>query len=216
MYFGNLELRELLKCLYRDLFKYYIVRSIRKANSDTYDITFLEEKFQEELEQTRFLGVGNPSESGVHLLYYFRQENELQKKYFINTHEIFKQVEEERIVDSSVEKYLRTDLANPKIKRYIFIDDFCVSGSQAKEYSKDIVSNIKKLDSTIEVSYFMLFSTEYGKQQVEKSTQFDLVKSIFTIDESFRCFSDDSRYYAGSSVEIPSKLTTSFRGKVTT
>ena len=28
---------------------------------------------------TGFLGVATPSESGVHLLYYFRQENNLQK-----------------------------------------------------------------------------------------------------------------------------------------
>src|ERR1700741_4331154 len=32
MYFGNIELRELLKCLYRDLFKYEIVKKIRQAN----------------------------------------------------------------------------------------------------------------------------------------------------------------------------------------
>lgn len=195
MYFGNLELRELLKCVYRDLFRYEIIKRIRKENGDTLDSVLLESKFQEELAKTRFLGVGNPSESGVHMLYYFRQENLLPKDYFINTHEIFKQIEEERTIDSCIEKYLRADLANPKIKRYVFIDDFCVSGTQAKSYSREIIDSLKKLDPTIEANYFMLFATEAGKNEVVKKTKFDLVKSIYTIDDSFKCFSPDSRYY---------------------
>lgn len=195
MYFGNIELRELLKCLYRDLFKYDIVKKIRLSNGNTHDSVLLEAGFNEQLEQTRFLGVGNPSESGVHLLYYFRQENGLPKKYFINTHEIFKQVEEQRLVDDSIEIFLKTELTNRKIKRYVFIDDFCVSGTQAKEYSKDIVENIKKLDSTVEIAYLMLFGTEDGINEVKKRTRFDTVKSVFTIDRSFKCFSDHSRFY---------------------
>lgn len=205
MYFGNIELRELLKCLYRDHFKYEIIKKIRRANSDTMDSNLLETSFQEELEQTRFLGVGNPSESGVHLLYYFRQENELPKKYFLNTHEIFKQVEEQHLVDGAIETILKTDLANNKIKRYIFIDDFCVSGTQGKEYSKDIVTNIKKLNSTVEVDYLMLFGTEEGIKEVKTHTQFNLVKSIFTIDKSFKCFSENSRIYSSNGVAEISK-----------
>ena len=38
MYFGNIELRELLKSVYRDLFKYPIVESIRKKNKDFINI----------------------------------------------------------------------------------------------------------------------------------------------------------------------------------
>ncbi|NOS94390.1 MAG: hypothetical protein HOP30_20950 [Cyclobacteriaceae bacterium] len=195
MYFGNIELRELLKCLYRDLFKYEIVKKIRQSNQNTHDSDLLENSFFEQLEQTRFLGVGNPSESGVHLLYYFRQENGLAKKYFINTHEIFKQVEEQQLVNDSIETFLKTKLSNPKIKRYIFIDDLCVSGSQAKEYSKDIVTIIKKLDPTVEVAYLMLIGTEEGIREVKKYTKFDAVKAVFTIDQSFKCFSEYSRFY---------------------
>lgn len=89
MYFSNREMRELLKSLYRDLFRYPIIQEIRKSNSDTNDFAFIDEKYQEELKRTRFLGVGNPSESGSHLLYYFRQENSLPKDLFVNSHEIF-------------------------------------------------------------------------------------------------------------------------------
>ena len=79
MYFGNIELRELLKCVFRDLFKYPIVAEIRQNNGNSKDVVLIDKMFKEELSKTRFLGVGNPSESGVHLLYYFRQENNLEK-----------------------------------------------------------------------------------------------------------------------------------------
>ena len=41
MYFGSREIRELLGALYRDLVKYPIVASIRKANRNTRDIDLL-------------------------------------------------------------------------------------------------------------------------------------------------------------------------------
>src|ERR1035437_2980520 len=89
MYFGNKELRLLLISLYRDLYKYPLVSEIRRKNQDTIDIELINSEFNKVLKKTKFLGVGNPSESGVHLLYYFRQECKLNKKYFINSGEIF-------------------------------------------------------------------------------------------------------------------------------
>jgi len=181
MYFGNLELRELLKCIYRDLFKYPIVEAIRRKNNNSKDVAFIDEMFKEELDKTRFLGIGNPSESGVHLLYYFRQENNLGKENFINTHEIFK---------------------DPCVKRFVFIDDFCGSGSQAKRYSKDIVEQIKLIDPEIEVNYLMLFGTEDGINAIKRLNKFDRVEAIFSIDKSFKCFSDVSRYFSKPTGEI--------------
>lgn len=196
MYFGNLELRELLKCVFRDLFKYPIVAEIRKNNGNSTDVSFINGIFNEELSKTRFLGVGNPSESGVHLLYYFRQENELGKDNFINTHEIFKtnliKEKDENGVDIS---RIEVKIKNTDIKRYVFIDDFCGSGTQAKEYSKEIVEQIKHINKDIEVNYLMLFGTEEGISSVKSETKFDRVETVFSIDNSFKCFSDVSRYF---------------------
>jgi hypothetical protein len=97
------------------------------------DAALIRGRFQETLDATRFLGIGNPSESGVHLLYYYRQENQLKKKYFITAHEIF-----------SIENGKRV-LRYPGVTRYVFIDDFCGSGSQGKRYSKDILAELKAL-----------------------------------------------------------------------
>lgn len=197
MYFGNEELRQLLLSLYRDLFKYPIVSTIRKNNGHTTNITFINQEFQKELNSTRFLGVGNPSESGVHMLYYFRQECDLSKTFFINTSDIFKieKVTEDK-PDGTKRIYLNSELKDTTIKRYVFIDDFCGSGSQAKSYLKNLVDNIKFKEPTAQVCYYMLFGTTHGIKEVQSCGVFDDVKAVFSIDESFKAFSANSRIYS--------------------
>ncbi len=194
LYFGNREMRELLKALYRDLYKYPIIADIRKKNGDTLDMHFLTLKFEEELRNTRFLGVGNPSESGTHLLYYFRQENALPKNLFIHTHHIFKRSSDRGLLE----------IRFPEVNRYVFIDDLCGSGSQAIEYSKDIVEDLKRLDSSCCVSYFSIFAVKNGLKEVRSKTKFDSVETIFELDETYECFNPNSRYFvnADSAIEI--------------
>ena len=196
MYFGNEELRELLTSLYRDLFKYPIIADIRHKNADTLDCTFIEQEFKKELDATKFLGVGNPSESGVHLLYYFRQECKISKRYFINSSDIF---ETHKVSDQdpagNPRTYLKTELKSKTIKRYVFIDDFCGSGNQATLYLKPIAENIKFEMPDAEIKYLMLFSTAKGLDEVRKIAEFDTVEAVFVLDESFKAFSTDSRYF---------------------
>ena len=58
IYFGSQEIRELLRSLFRDIFKYNIIERIRRDHANTKDRTFIETKFHEELKATRFLPVG--------------------------------------------------------------------------------------------------------------------------------------------------------------
>lgn len=189
MYFGSRQMRVLLKALYRDKYKYPIVEQIRRANEDTLDVPFIQAQFQQTLDATRFLGIGNPSESGVHLLYYFRQENQLRKKYFINAHEIFSAEADKRI------------LRFPQVTRYVFIDDFCGSGSQGKRYSTDILAELKKLSPTSIVSYHVLFATSDGLNSLRSDTLFDAVECIYELDSTFKCFGSNSRYFKTTPVE---------------
>jgi len=209
MFFGSSQVRELLLSLYRDLYKYPIIEKIRKLNLDTTDAAFLTEGFNRELRSMRFLGVGNPSESGVHLLYYFRQENKLHKDLFINSSEVFVRKGAEhrfRFVAALVRRFPKlhrfiprsrfyTEVADPTIARYVFIDDICGSGSQARGYLGKLVKDLKIVNPQAEVSYFMLFGTEKGVKNVKALGIFDRVEAVFTIDDSFRAFSRDSRYY---------------------
>jgi hypothetical protein len=153
MYFGNLQIRELLKALYRDLFKYPIVERIRTENGDTVDSQFISAAFRKELRRTRFLGMGNPSESGYYLLYFFRQENRLPKSLFIHSHQIFDRYG----APFRCLRRRKTSLRLPEVTRYVFIDDLCGSGSQAIYYSEQIVRDLKKLKKNSEVSYYAFF-----------------------------------------------------------
>ncbi|MGR3175016.1 MAG: phosphoribosyltransferase-like protein [Candidatus Scalindua sp.] len=186
MYFGSRQIRELLKALFRDSYKYPIVESIRKANGDTTDVKFLSNKFNDELAKTRFVGIGNPSGSGSHLLYYFRQENQLPEVLFINSRQILK-------------KHGRSSpptLHFPNVRRYVFIDDICGSGTQAKTYSEKILKGIKSItNEDIRFEYYMLFSTKKGLEKIDNETLFDKSSAVFELDDSYKCFGSESRYF---------------------
>ncbi len=197
LYFGMREIRELLKSLFRDLYRYRIVSAIRRSNGDTLDRRFIEKKFQDELLATRFMGTGNPSESGSHLLYYFRQENRLGKKHFIHPHEIF----------GPVGKGAGPTIREPSVVRYVFIDDLCGSGSQAERYSKHIVTALKAISPKVEVAYYVLFATSVGLDKVRNLKKFDQVDCVVELDLSFKCFSDVARIYDGVDGPYDKKLT---------
>lgn len=184
MYFGSLQMRELLKGAFRDVYKYRVIEQIRQNNHHTTDLTFIKDEFNNILQKTRFLGVGNPFESGTHLLYFFRQENRLPKKLFIDINELFDYQEDGTSV-----------LHFPDVDEYVFFDDFCGSGTQAKSYSKGIVARIRDLKPSANISYLMLFSTKAGKDHVRTKTKFNYVEAVVELDESFRCFGTDSRYF---------------------
>lgn len=183
MYFGDMQIREMLKAVYRDLICYPIIYRIRKENNDTTNEDMIRDKLNEQIRKTRFLGVGNPSESGCHLLYYFRQENRLDKDLFINSIEIF---------DDYTTSEVR--FADPNVQRYIFIDDFCSSGSQAIGYTKKLVENIKaqsiKAGVDISIEYFVLFGCRKGLSEVLDQVGFNRVDTIFELDRSYECFSE--------------------------
>jgi hypothetical protein len=190
MYFGSREMRELLKSIYRDKYRYSVIERIRKQNSDTTDGVLINKLFSCELNKTRFLGVGNPSESGTHLLYYFRQETGLGKDLFINTHEITKR------------SGGKVTLRNPHISEYVFIDDLCGSGDQACAYSYDIVNEIKSLNPAATVSYYVLFAMKDGISKVKSDSSFDVVDCIYQFDDTFKCFGETSRHFKNVSSPI--------------
>jgi len=192
LYFGSRQIRELLLALFRDCYKYPIIEQIRRSNGDTLDSNIIEPLFFEELDNTRFIGIGNPSESGSHLLYYFRQENNLPKKLFIHSHQVFARGRGDD----------KLHLRDAAVRRYVFIDDFCGSGDQGVEYSRELVEDIKTLNPNAHVSYYVLFGTYHGLQTVQTQSKFDVTTAIYQLDTSFRCFSPDSRFFQNSSPGI--------------
>src|ERR1700730_10394996 len=63
LYFGVAEIRQLLRVLFQDLCRRPTLTEIRRSNSDTIDLNRVDQLYEEALNRTRFLGIGNPSES---------------------------------------------------------------------------------------------------------------------------------------------------------
>lgn len=187
IYFGQVEIRSLLVSMYRDLFRTPAIHHIRRAHGNTTDTNFLFSEFQKQLEATKFLGVGNPSESGAHLLYYFRQENMLPRTAFINSHEIFSR----HTVGASQVLSVRDE----KIDSYVFIDDLCGSGTQAEQYSRDLVEPLRKLKPDVRIHYLVLFATDAGLKAVRDLNRYDNVASVYELDPSFMALEPASRIF---------------------
>lgn len=196
MYFGNSNIRALLRALYRDKFRAPILQEIRHYNGDTLDEDTIEKAYWERLKKTRFLGVGNPSESGVHLLYFFRQENHLPKQLFSNTDDLLENINNPKTIK------LRKDCQD--VEHIIFLDDLCGSGSQVRKDTnvKRCVQNLRQLKNCPKISYLMLFGTSVGIEKVRAAKLekkdiklFDEVETVIEFNDTYKCFSEHSRYF---------------------
>lgn len=185
MYFGAREIRVLLRALYRELFLLPLAQKVRLQT--TSEAEFIAE-LETELAATRFLGVGNPSESGVHLLYYFRQENLLGKGAFLDSAQIYT-IAAEDTCRRRVPRYA-------DVKRYIFLDDMCGSGETAVRYSSDLLPELISEKPDVELSYFSLFATTAGLDRVKRETVFGQSGAVYELDESYKWADASSRYLA--------------------
>ena len=202
MYFNNETTRELMHRLYEDLYKRPIVQKARKNRDNTKSTIILNKIFSEELKATRFLSIGNPSESSAHLLYYFRQENKLCRDLFVSPHQLITHKKNGDKYEASVNL---TD-----IRRVVLIDDFCGSGTQAKTFYDEIVTLLKNQCPSVNFSYYCLYALEKGLNRVKK-LGYDEVKSIFVLDESYMCFSNSSRYFKDEESELKERCLTMCR-----
>lgn len=182
VYFGGIQVRAMLKSLYRDKYKIPLISRIRLDSGNSTDLAYIGTRYFDELKETRFVGLGDASESGEHLLYFFRQENTLPKFVFMRDSEIISETDP-------------TGLKFPDVRRYIFIDDFCGSGRQGVEYAEKIVDEIKRKNPNIEICYYVLVGQDEGLQKIRDNANFDQVSAVYELDRSFRCFDDQSRLF---------------------
>lgn len=188
-YFGVREIRVLLTSLYRDIYEYHIIQEIRQQLNNTNDAAKVHDGFVKELEATRFLPMGNPSESGAHILYYFRQVNTIPTRLFANLHDL----SDGPLTDNS------STLRPPHLKRVVFIDDLLGSGQQAAQYSEDLIKDLRSLakrsGQTLKICYYVLFAKPDGLNKL-RSLDFDEVHAVHELDASQMAFDPSSRIYA--------------------
>ncbi|MCS5506764.1 hypothetical protein [Curtobacterium flaccumfaciens] len=197
-YFGGMEIRELLRCVYRDLYRYPIVQSVRNAQSVRPSAQVMRARIKAELSATRFLGIGSPAESGTHLLYLFRQVNHLPPSLFIS---------EADILDGPSYKE-STKFRDVNVRRLVYIDDLLGSGEQVKTYSKEFLADVRRIalktNQPLSMSYYTLFAKPDGLK-VARSLSFTDVAAVHELDSSSEAFSSDSRAYVGDLVDGVSK-----------
>jgi hypothetical protein len=190
IYFSKRLVREMLKSLYRDQFQGPLRRRLRKNLNNTRDSALIDRLYFDELNSTRFIGVGNPSESGAHLLYYFRQVNHLSKELFSDINSSFK-----TIVDRTGKITLVPH--HERVKRYIFFDDLVGTAEQSSVYLSKTLKQIRDGSSDVDIRFMCLFSKTEGLKKLNQPNLFDgKATSLFELDKTFSAFDDDSRYFA--------------------
>ena len=189
LFFGRNEIRELLRAMFQDLIRQPLMVNARTQQTDPDDFSAIHEEFEAEIDKTRFIGLGNPAESGTHILYHFRQVNKIPSAYFVNPHDLFTG----KLNDS------QTLWNSPSVTRLIFIDDFCGTGHQAEEMGRKYVSLMRDVATRcsvdISVWYLTLIATSDGLEYLRGSKWFDRVESVSELDSSYRVFDDKSQFY---------------------
>ncbi len=187
MYFGVNEIRALLRSLFRDTFRPQVAKEVRSKLDPSTALGEAGRLVDEELRRTRFVPLGNPSESSALLLYYFRQENGLPKDLFLHGSDIFDL--------TSIGSGAGLGVQDSNISRYVFIDDLCGSGKQGLEYSDRVVKPLKGISPAAKAYYYPIFGLSDGIQYLRQHSAFDEVYPVVELDPTFRAFAPDSRLY---------------------
>lgn len=124
VYYNINDVREFCRFLYSEFIHTKLVEY--QSDNKFQDIS-VEKRIAHILDATLFLSLGNDSESGSNILYYFRQVNSLDKSVF------------------------QKDMAK-EYENIVFVDDVTISGTQALTY----ISNIKESIKNRKV-YFLTF-----------------------------------------------------------
>lgn len=180
MFFGLSEIRGLCGALYDEHIWTELALTHRRNNNDTTDDASIEAAVREELNQTVFVGPGNPSESATHLLYHFRVANDLPLKLFISPFDLLSLHDD--------------DLAS--LRRIVVIDDICASGYTAQRYYQDLIEPLLRRHpdaAIVESRYLTLLGTTDG---LERANRFLRAQSAMILDETYICFGPESRYFA--------------------
>ena len=192
LYFGHAQIRELLKAMFDYLIRQPLTVAVREGMQRKQDFDIVHQRFIDELNRTRFLGLGNPAESGTHILYDFRLANELPLNFFLHPHDLLSGAWDDE----------ETKWVNPEVYRLIFIDDFCGTGNQAVQLGKKVVPAMRRIaerDSLeISVWYLTLAATSRGLQRVLEAKLFDVVSTVSELDDTYKVFEPDSKYYGST------------------
>lgn len=180
-YFGRREIEVLLVSVYRQLYRYPIVQRIRRDAPNGSDVSQILAAYQDRLSQTRFVPLGEVSESGSWLAYPFRKVNSLSKTQIVVADQLFGPL------DGGGET-----LDPPNLGTVVFLDDLCGSGVQAIEYGAPVVRRLREAAGargiSLEILYLPLIGCVDGLDEVRSQAGFDRVDAVLELDETYKTF----------------------------
>ena len=183
-FLGANEIKSLIKYVYEHFIMYPTKRNIRKNNNDTFDEALIDSEYSRLLSKMLFVGCGTASKSGSHLLYLLRTENNIED-------------EKKFKVQSELQNYREgysSFLREHEFNNIFFFDDVTLTGRQAESSLKQDIEKIKSFSKDISVSLITFIATSKALRKLE-SLPFDNIKCVYELDDSFRCFSEKSRYF---------------------
>lgn len=138
-------------------------------------ITVTDDDIIDLLINTQFSPLGSPSESSSYLLYHFRQENSLSKKNFDK---------------------------KPNANNIVFVDDFSITGTQARDYIKDFIKQNSEINSKINHFILLMVATKKAINLLKNEIPDLSIIACIEIDEKSQVFSDNSIIFDGYDVQI--------------
>lgn len=156
--------------LCRNLFRKYIHIKLLELNKGQ----CTDDDIRKIIKETVFIGLGNPSESGTHILYELRIANKLPKAVF---------------KDSNLKK----DLEEGRKRNIVLVDDVTLSGNQATTYISD---NFDTQESSGVFWYLMtFFATPKAIDRLQKEQCGLTLISTMILDDSAKLFSETSKVF---------------------
>jgi hypothetical protein len=170
VFYSKNEIKRLIKLMYEKYIHFIFVEENKITVTDN-DINNL-------LKNTQFSQLGSSGESSSYLLYHFRQENALSKKYF--------------------EK-------NINATNIVFIDDFSITGTQARDNIKDFIKKLQvEFKDVSNIKYFILLMVTTKEAINLLKSEFPTLNIIACIemDEKSQVFSPSSIIFDGYDAKI--------------
>jgi len=173
IYYNNNDIRNLCRYLYLRFRKHLILDlKLTGAKLDTWQSIF--SNYKAVLSKTRFIALGDASESGFHMLYNFRKVNHLPVELFSQLY----------MLEEALEK-------GDSIDHIVFVDDLIGSGKQTVDFWEYLSSRKSEILKVRNIHYLALFGTESGIRHIENKTNI-MVDVIEMFDSSHQVFSNSS------------------------
>lgn len=164
VYYNPDEVMHLCRVLFRE-FLHRHVDAVDPTSSARDPRTAL----MELLDHVLFYQLGRPGESGGFVLYHFRLANDLPLPSFVTS----------------------PDRIPSRVNKIIFVDDVCLSGTQAQKYLRDVTPEFNELKRIV----LTLLATRDAQNLLAQDDT--ALVAAHWLDERSKCFSPKANMFAG-------------------